>query len=105
MRVGLGNDKVLVAVSAKIDNLVRHVAIVDLPIRSLDETEFVHPANVLSEADQADVRAFRRFDRADASVVRRMNVSNLEARAITTQTTRPSAERRRLWVSSASGFV
>src|SRR5205823_3452974 len=43
-------------------------------------------------ADQTDVRAFRRLDRAHAAVVARMHVTNLEARTLTRQTT--GAERR-----------
>ena len=43
-------------------------------------------------ADQTDVRAFRRLDRAHAAVVARVHVSDLEAGALTRQTTR--SERR-----------
>ncbi len=43
--------------------------------------------------DQADVRAFRRFDRADAAVVGRVNVADFEARALARQTAR--AKRRK----------
>ena len=43
--------------------------------------------------DQADVRAFRRFDRADAAIVRRVHVADFEARALARQTAR--AKRRK----------
>ena len=43
-------------------------------------------------ADQTDVRAFRRLDRAHAAVVARVHVSHLEARTLTRETARP--ERR-----------
>ena len=46
-----------------------------------------------------------RFDRADAAVVRRMNVAHFEARALAERPPGPRAERRRLCVSSASGLV
>jgi hypothetical protein len=39
-------------------------------------------------ADQTDVRTFRRFNRADTTIVRNVNVANFEARAFTVQTTR-----------------
>ena len=39
-------------------------------------------------ADEADVRAFRRLDRAHPAVVARVHVSHLEAGALTAQTTR-----------------
>ncbi len=54
---------------------------------------FVHPPRIGRErVDQADVRAFRRLDRADAAVMRRMHVAHLEARALARLTARP--ERR-----------
>jgi hypothetical protein len=42
--------------------------------------------------DQTDVRAFRRFDRADTAVMRRVHVADFEARALARQTAR--AKRR-----------
>ena len=39
-------------------------------------------AKVAHRADQTDVRTFRRFDRTNAAVVRRMNVAHFESGAI-----------------------
>ena len=39
--------------------------------------------------DQTDVRAFRRFHRANAAVVRRMNVADFESGAVAGQAARP----------------
>ena len=39
--------------------------------------------------DQADIRTFRRLDRADAAVMGRMHVAHLEAGALARQTARP----------------
>src|SRR5690606_4647923 len=39
--------------------------------------------------DQTDVRTFRRFDRAEAAVVRRMNVTHVETCAFAVETARP----------------
>ena len=39
--------------------------------------------------DQTDIRAFRRLDRADAAVMRRVHVAHLEAGALAGQTARP----------------
>ena len=47
----------------------------------------------------ADVRTFRRLDRANAAVMRRMHVTDFEARAIAANPPGPSAERRRLCVT------
>ena len=33
--------------------------------------------------DEADIRAFRRFDRADAAVIRRVHIAHLEAGTLT----------------------
>src|SRR5699024_9203759 len=42
---------------------------------------------------QANVRTFRRLDRAHAAVVRRVNISNLDSRAVSRKTT--GAKRRK----------
>ena len=46
-------------------------------------------AKQLRRRDQSDVRTFRRFNRADASIVRRVNVANFESRAFARQPARP----------------
>ena len=85
MRVRLGNVKVLVPISAQIDNLLGYVAIVDLPVRGFNESEFVDPCERAQRAYQTDVRTFRRFNRADAPVVRGMNVAHLESGPVTAE--------------------
>src|SRR3546814_12801899 len=57
-----------------------------------DEAVFVDARKGREAVDQADVRAFRRLDRADAAIVGRVNVADLEARAFAGQAARP--ERR-----------
>src|SRR5690606_18959474 len=64
----------------------------DLAVRRLDEAVFVDAGEGRERRDEADVRTFRRLDRADAAVVRGVNVAHLEARALTGKTTR--TERR-----------
>ena len=64
----------------------------DLAVRRLDEAEVVDPRVGRERRDQADVRAFRRLDRTDAAVVRRVHVAHLEAGALARETAR--AERR-----------
>ena len=96
------------SVRGEIHDLVEHArllaAVIDQAIRRFDEAVFVDAGVGRQRADQTDVRAFRRLNRADARVVRVVNVSNLEGRAVAVQAAGPSADRRRLWVSSASGF-
>ena len=55
----------------------------------LDEPELVDPRVARQRRDQADVRAFRRLNRADAAVVRRVDVADLEAGALARQTAGP----------------
>ena len=50
-------------------------------------------------------RAFRRLDRADAAVVRGVDVADLETGALAGQTASPSAEGARLCVTSGQGLV
>ena len=58
----------------------------DLAVRRLDEAEGVDLGVRAEAADQTDVRAFRRLDRADAAVVRVVHVADVEARALAAQT-------------------
>ena len=58
-------------------------------VRRLDEAVLVDARKARQRADQADVRTFRRLNRADAAVVRRVHVADFEARALTRQTARP----------------
>ena len=78
--------------AARYDDLVGDAALLDLAVRRLDEAEPVDAREARQVADEADVRAFRRLDRAHAAVVARVHVSHLEPGALTRQTTR--AERR-----------
>ena len=74
------------------DHVVDHAAVLHLAVGRLDEAELVDPREARQRRDQADVRAFRRLNRADAAVVRRVHVADLEARALAAQTAWP--ERR-----------
>ena len=76
----------------EIVHLVGDAAVLDLAVRRLDEAVLVHPRVGGERVDQADVRAFRRLDRADAAVVRRVHVAHLEAGALARQAAR--AKRR-----------
>ena len=63
-----------------------------LAVRRLDEAVLVDAGVRRQRRDEADVRTFRRLDRADATVVGRVHVANLEARALAGETAR--SERR-----------
>ena len=87
--VGLGDDVARLLHGREIDHLVGHLAFHHAAIRALDEAVFVHPRIGRERIDQADIRTFRRLDRADAAVMRRVHVAHLEAGALARQTARP----------------
>ena len=83
--VGLGDHVLDLAVSGHVDDLVGHMAVLDLAVRGLDEAEGVDAAEGRQRADEADVRAFRGLDRAHAAEVRRVHVSHLHGGAVARQ--------------------
>ena len=68
---------------------VEHAAILHLAVRRLDEAVIVDARIATQGRDQADVRTFRRLNRADTSVVRRVNVADFKSGALTRQAARP----------------
>ena len=91
-RVGLRDRVAALFHRREIDHLVGDAAVLHLAVRRLDEAIFVHPREGRERIDQADIRPFRRFDRADAAVMRGVHVAHFEAGALTRKTAR--AKRR-----------
>ena len=89
---GLGDGVLLLFHRRKIDDVAGHLAIDHLAVGRFDEAVFVDPGKSRKRVDQADVRPFRRLDRADAAIVGRVNVAHFEAGALTGEAARP--ERR-----------
>ena len=87
-RVGLGDDVVLLLVGRHVDDLAGDLALLDLAVGALDEAELVDPGERGEPADEADVRALRRLDRAHPAVVAEVDVADLEAGALTRQAAR-----------------
>ena len=69
-------------------DLVHHRALDHLAVGALDEAVLVDARKAGERRDQTDVRTFRRFDRADAAVVRRVHVADFESGALARQTAR-----------------
>src|SRR4029453_18066856 len=88
-RVRLRDEEVLFAVAREIVSLIRHPAVFDLAIRRLDKAEFIDAGEGAHRTDQADIWTFRGLNRANATVMRRMNVAHLEPCAFTAQASRP----------------
>ena len=72
----------------EVDDLVRHLGVLHDPVRRLDEAELGHRRERGERADEADVRALRRLDRAHAPVVGRVDVAHLDRRALAGQPAR-----------------
>ena len=94
--VGLGDDVLLFLVGGQVADLVGHLAVDDRAVRRLDEAVLVDPGVRGQGADEADVRALGRLDRAHAAVVRRVDVSHLEAGALTREATWPEGRQAAL---------
>ncbi len=88
-RIRLRDKKIFFAIAREVINLVRYAALLDLSIRRLDETKLIDARERAHRADQANVRTFRRFDRTNPPVMRRMNIAHFESGAITRKATRP----------------
>ncbi len=86
-------------------DLVGDVAVLDLAVRRLDEAELVDARVGRQRRDEADVRTFRRLDRADAAVVRGCTSRTSKPARSRVRPPGPRAERRRLCVTSDSGLV
>jgi len=86
--VGLGDD-----VGALFDrreelDLIGHLAADHRAVGGFEKAVLVGPSIQGQRVDQADVRAFRRLDRTDTSIVRGMHVAHFEAGALACQATR-----------------
>src|SRR4051794_11324609 len=92
-RVGLGDDVAVLLVGGQVVDLAGDLAALDPPVGALDEPELVDAGEARQGADQADVRPLGRLDRAHPAVVRGVDVTDLEAGALTREPAR--AERRK----------
>ena len=87
--VRLGDDFAFLLVSGEVLDLVGDATVLRQAIRRLNEAEFVDAGVGRKGIDQTDVRTFGRFNRADAAVVRRMDIADFETGAFAVETTRP----------------
>ena len=102
--VGLGDHVLDLAVSGHVDDLVGHMAVLDLAVRGLDEAEGVDAAEGRQRADEPmfgpqGTRSGTCGRRCDGCTSR----TSMEARS-RDRPPGPSAERRRLFVTPANGL-
>ena len=91
-RVGLRDQALLLLGRVEVHDLVGDDAVADDPVGRRDEAVLGDLRVGGERADQADVRALRRLDRAHAPVVGRVHVAHLDRRALARQAA--GAERR-----------
>ncbi len=80
----------------KIDDLIGELAALHAPVRAFDKTVLVDAGKGCQRVDETDIRAFRRFDRADAAVMGRVHVAHFEARTLARKTARPKRRKTAL---------
>src|SRR5579859_4990858 len=68
-RVRLGDNVILFLIGGQVVHLLRYTTILEFTVRRLKETELVDARVETHCADQTDVRAFRCFNRTNASVM------------------------------------
>ena len=83
--VGRGENRLVLLVGPQPLDLVGQVAVLELLVGRDQEAVFVHAGVDGQAGDQADVRAFRGFDGADAAVVGDVDVADLEAGPLAVQ--------------------
>ena len=84
--LGLGVDNILTQLPADQTFVLAGSEFDHLPVRRLYETILVDAGKRSQAADQTDVRSFRGLDRANAAVVRMVDVANVKTGALTAQT-------------------
>ena len=95
-RIGLRNDERLFTIGREIIKVTGDAALLHATIRRFEKPEIIHARERRERGDETDVLTFRRFDRTDASIVRRMHVANFEACAIAGKTARPESRQASL---------
>ena len=81
--VGLRDQALLLLGRVQVDDLVGELAVLDHAVGRRDEAVLGDLGVARQRADQADVRALRRLDRAHPAVMGRVHVAHLDRRALT----------------------
>src|SRR5208282_2285908 len=88
LRVGLRDHLVFLVEGGQIDDSIGDAIVFDFAVRRLDKAVFVDARVGRERRDKSDIGAFGRFNRADAAVMGRVNVADLESGALAGQTAR-----------------
>ena len=79
LRIGLGDDVLVTLNSREILQLIAHPALDHFPVRRFNESKFIDARIGGQRGNQADVGTFRRLNRTNTTVMRRMHVSHFKA--------------------------
>jgi hypothetical protein len=102
--IGRSHDLVDLFVSPKINDILRDLAVLHSAVRRDQEAVIVDSCINRERADETNVRAFGRFDRTDAAIMRNMDVSHFEPRSLPVQSSRsqgresPLVRQLRKWI-------
>ncbi len=88
LRVGLRDHLVFLVERGQIDDSVGDAIVFDFAVRRLDKAVFVDARVGRERRDKSDIGALGRFNRADAAVMGRVNVADLESGALAGKTAR-----------------
>ena len=87
------------------DDRILRILVADLAIRRLDKSVLIDAGIGSQRVDQTDVRTFRSLDRAHTSVVRVVDISNLESGTVSGQTARAEGGQTSLMCQLAERVV
>ena len=89
--IRLRDSNIVFLIRRQVTHVFRHafLYLVHFPVRRFHKSELIDARIVGKRTDQADVRTFRRLNRAHTPIMGIVNVAHLKACALTGKTARP----------------
>ena len=94
--VSLGNEISLFLIRSKIFDRIGHLALFHHSVRSLDESELVYTRVSAHRVNEPNIRTFWSLNRTNPTIVRSVNISDLETSTITIESTRSKSRKTAL---------
>ena len=88
LRIGLSHREVFLGIGGKVIELIRDAPFLHLAIGAFEKAEIIHTGKGCEARDEADVRAFGSFHRANAAVMARVHIAHPKARALAREAAR-----------------
>ena len=102
--VSLSDGVLFFLVCSEVVNIVGYLAVDYATIRSLNEAVWIYASIGCQRTNKTNVRTFRGLNGAHTTIVRSMNVANLEACTFTRQTTRTQSRQTALVRNTCSNI-